>query len=217
MPAPAGPADRRPRPVVRRQTPARETPAQDITRNVFVVHGRDEQARDAVFAFLRALDLRPLEWETLVAGTGSASPYLGDVIGHAVRRARAALVLMTPDDVVSLHPGLRTEHEVGAAGGLQARPNVLLELGMTLASYPDRTVIVKAGAQREVTDLGGRNFVQLDGGPACRRKIADRLRSAGCRVDDTGQDWLAPDLFAGLGAYTRGLPFPEVAPGGGAG
>ncbi|MEU2075518.1 CATRA conflict system CASPASE/TPR repeat-associated protein, partial [Streptomyces sp. NPDC013489] len=181
----------------------------DVARTVFVVHGRDDQARDAVFTFLRALDLRPLEWETLVAGTGSAAPYLGEVIGHAVRRAQATLVLMTPDDVVNLHPGLGGDDGDGTGTGLQARPNVLLELGMALAAYPDRTVIVKAGDQREVTDLGGRNFIRLDAGPACRRKIADRLRSAGCRVDDTGQDWLAPGLFAALDAYGRTLPVPD--------
>ncbi|MFB8406304.1 CATRA conflict system CASPASE/TPR repeat-associated protein [Streptomyces sp. NPDC055912] len=191
----------------------RQDPADgDVARTVFVVHGRDDQARDAVFTFLRALDLRPLEWETLVAGTGSAAPYLGEVIGHAVRRAQATLVLMTPDDVVNLHPGLGGDGGDGTGTGLQARPNVLLELGMALAAYPDRTVIVKAGDQREVTDLGGRNFIRLDADPACRRKIADRLRSAGCRVDDTGQDWLAPGLFAALDAYSRTLPVPDPPP-----
>jgi hypothetical protein len=35
----------------------------DRARNVFVVYGRDRQARDAVFGLLRYLDLRPLEWE----------------------------------------------------------------------------------------------------------------------------------------------------------
>ncbi|MFF2307991.1 CATRA conflict system CASPASE/TPR repeat-associated protein [Streptomyces sp. NPDC058128] len=198
-PAPAG------APPAGRQDPADG----DVARTVFVVHGRDDQARDAVFTFLRALDLRPLEWETLVAGTGSAAPYLGEVIGHAVRRAQATLVLMTPDDVVNLHPGLGGDGGDGTGTGLQARPNVLLELGMALAAYPDRTVIVKAGDQREVTDLGGRNFIRLDADPACRRKIADRLRSAGCRVDDTGQDWLAPGLFAALDAYSRTLPVPD--------
>ncbi|MFD7570207.1 CATRA conflict system CASPASE/TPR repeat-associated protein [Streptomyces sp. NPDC059810] len=201
-PAPAG------APPAGRQDPADG----DVARTVFVVHGRDDQARDAVFTFLRALDLRPLEWETLVAGTGSAAPYLGEVIGHAVRRAQATLVLMTPDDVVNLHPGLGGDGGDGTGTGLQARPNVLLELGMALAAYPDRTVIVKAGDQREVTDLGGRNFIRLDADPACRRKIADRLRSAGCRVDDTGQDWLAPGLFATLDAYSRTLPVPDPPP-----
>lgn len=208
LPPAAGPWDPvpAPSPAPPSAAPApRPDPADpDVTRNVFVVHGRDDQARDAVFAFLRALDLRPLEWETLVAGTGSAAPYLGEVIGRAVRRAQATLVLMTPDDVVNLHPSLAGSD--GGGAGLQARPNVLLELGMALAAYPDRTIIVKAGDQREVTDLGGRNFVRLDADPACRRKIADRLRSAGCRVDDSGQDWLAPNLFATLDAYTRTLP-----------
>ncbi len=54
-------------------------------RNVFVVHGRDEAARRALFEFLRALDLQPLQWETLVQETGSAAPSLREAIARAWR------------------------------------------------------------------------------------------------------------------------------------
>ena len=65
--------------------------ADDITKNVFVVHGRDEQARVALFGFLQALGLHPLGWETLVAATGSSSPYLRDVIMQGIAMAQAAV------------------------------------------------------------------------------------------------------------------------------
>ncbi|WP_431882405.1 CATRA conflict system CASPASE/TPR repeat-associated protein [Micromonospora gifhornensis] len=185
----------------------------DVSRCVFVVHGRDGAVRDGIFTLLRALDLKPLEWETLVSGTGMATPFLGDVVAHAVTRARAAVVLLTPDDVVGLHPSLRLEtderHEWTA--GMQARPNVMLELGMALAAYPDRTIIVKVGSLRPVADLDGRNFLQLRDTADFRRKLAHRLRLAGCDVDDRGQDWLSAGDFADLDAYRRR---PEPIPPG---
>ncbi|WP_059006487.1 CATRA conflict system CASPASE/TPR repeat-associated protein [Streptomyces specialis] len=177
----------------------------DTRRTVFVVHGRDEQVRAGMFDFLRAIDLRPLEWENVVEPTGTISPYLGEVIAQGIARAQAVVVLLPPDDVVRLHPSLcvpsdgREEREPG----MQARPNVLLELGMALGVAPERTLIVKVGAHRAVADLGGRNFIQLSDTAACRRKIAQRLRVAGCPVDDRGQDWLTAGRFTGLTADTR--------------
>ena len=58
-------------------------PATISDRDVFVIHGQDEAARQAVFALLHSLNLRPLEWEALVGRTGKALPYLGEVITRA--------------------------------------------------------------------------------------------------------------------------------------
>src|SRR5262249_54641494 len=84
-------------------------PDEDLRRNVFVIYGRDEQVRECMFAFMRALDLRPLEWERLVGATGSTSPYLGEVVQLAPAQGQATVVLMTPDDVVHLHPDLHSK------------------------------------------------------------------------------------------------------------
>jgi predicted nucleotide-binding protein len=115
------------------------------------------------------------------------------------------VVLMTPEDVVHLHPDLHEarEKETEVRDTLQARPNVLLELGMALAAKPAGTVVLMVGEHRPVTDLGGVNFITLDGGTACRHKIAGRLKQAGCAVDDSGGDWLSAGDFAGLAARHR--------------
>ncbi|GII65287.1 hypothetical protein Skr01_53720 [Sphaerisporangium krabiense] len=174
-------------------------------KNVFVVHGRDEPVRQAVFTFLRALDLRPLQWEDLVKMTGKPSPFLGEVVAQSMLLAQAVVVVMTPEDVVHLHPDLYEPQESSAEArrALQARPNVLLELGMALAVHPDRTLIMLIGDQRPVTDLGGRNYVRVTGTPDFRVKIANRLRLAGCPVDTTGTDWLTAGDFTALTAHDR--------------
>ena len=127
---------------------------------MFVVYGRDEQARQAVFGLLRRLDLRPLEWEPLVrGGKQGAAPFLGQVVAEAPSQAQAAVVVLTPDDVVMLHPQLRTasEDRFELYPALQPRPNVLIELGIVLAVYPKNTIIVEFGPLRPIADLGGRN------------------------------------------------------------
>ena len=49
-------------------------------RSVFVVHGRNSEARDALFSFLRAIGLTPIEWSQAVDLTGKASPYVGEIL-----------------------------------------------------------------------------------------------------------------------------------------
>lgn len=177
----------------------------DRRRNVFVVHGRDEQAADAVFELLRTLDLVPLEWERIVAATHHAVPFLGDVVHRATEQAQAAVVLLTPDDVVSLHRNLHEpdepSHETHET--CQPRPNVLIELGMVLAAYPERTVIAQAGAIRPIADIAGRNFVRIDGSQKALWKLAERLKVAGCAVDDSGLQRLCLATFQEWDAYHR--------------
>jgi hypothetical protein len=82
---------------------------------------------------------------------------------------------------------------------------VLLELGMALVTNSDRTLVLMVGEHRPVTDLCGLNFIRVNGTIDCRRKIASRLKLAGCLVDDNGQDWLHAGDFGGLAALRRSL------------
>ncbi|AWK09634.1 nucleotide-binding protein [Streptomyces spongiicola] len=175
------------------------------SRSVFVVHGRDEQVRTAMFGLLRRLDLRPLEWERLVRASGGTAPFLGQVVEKALSQAQAALVLLTPDDVAMLHPHLmgfnEAPYEVQLTG--QPRQNVLIELGMALMAYPERTIIVQVGQVRPAADLAGRNVVHFDGSEAAISKIVERLKGAQCDLDDTRPDWRDISHFTNLAAYHR--------------
>jgi predicted nucleotide-binding protein len=187
-------------------TAAQAVAQADVTRRVFVVYGRDGLLAKAIRDLLRSVYLEPLEWETLVAATGSTAPYLGQVVAQAPRLAQATVVLLTPDNIVELHPDLLLDgdlpHERARAG--QARANVLIELGMALMAYPDRTIVVEVGQMQPIADLAGLNVIRFDGSAVAVKKLLDRLRQAGCAVDVSGTDWLDTDRFAGLPAYQRG-------------
>lgn len=174
-------------------------------RKVFVVHGRDLEAKRAVYGLLRDLDLLPLDWEELVAATGSAAPYVGDTVSVAFRFAQAVVVVLTPDDEARLLPALHgadePPHEVGFMG--QARPNVLFEAGMALASHPDRTIFVEIGKVRPFSDVTGRHMVRLTGAASTLHAVATRLGNAGCPVNVAGAGWLDESRFKNLEAHSR--------------
>jgi hypothetical protein len=77
----------------------------------------------------------------------------------------------------------------------QARPNVLFEAGMAFGLHPERTVLAELGALRPFSDIFGRHVVRLDGTEQPLRDISGRLQTAGCAVDDSGDDWSDPARF----------------------
>ena len=114
------------------------------SRLVFVVHGRNRDARDALFSFLRSLGLHPLVLSDAVAKTGKGTPYLGDLLDTAFSSAQAVVVLMTPDDEAILREPYREPEDKSFETKLtpQSRPNVLFEAGMAMGKFPDRTILV---------------------------------------------------------------------------
>ena len=181
-------------------------PKQELTpptdaREVFVVHGRNGKARQAIFDFLRSIGLHPLEWSEAVQSTGRTSPYIGDILNSAFSKAHAVVVLMTPDDDALLREPLRGDsdppHETELSG--QARPNVLFEAGMAMGRNEDRTILVELGTLRPFSDIAGRHVIRLDNTTQRRQELAQRLRSAGCPVNLDGTDWhTAGDFEAAL-------------------
>ena len=171
------------------------------TRQVFVVHGRNDIARVALFTFLRSIGLDPLEWSEAVKATGQPTPYIGEILNAAFSRAHAVVVLLTPDDEACLRQQFRSDsdpqHEVEPSG--QARPNVLFEAGMAMGRDSNRTILVEIGAVRPFSDIGGRHILRLDNTPQQRQQLAQRLETAGCPVNLHGSEWhTAGDFGAAL-------------------
>jgi predicted nucleotide-binding protein len=176
-------------------------------KNVFVVHGRNTNARLAVFEFLRSIGLRPIEWSEARGLTGEASPMIGKILDTAFQHAQAVVVLFTPDEIVTL----RREYANGDAdpdltAAAQSRPNVFFEAGMAMGRNPRRTVLVELGTVRQFSDILGRHVLRIDNDPEKRHDLAQRLASAGCDIDITGQDWYNSGNFVIPPALPDGPP-----------
>ncbi len=160
--------------------------------SVFVVHGRNENARKGVFAFLRAIGLQPIEWNQAVKKTGQATPYVGTILDTAFREAAAVVVVLTPDDEARLRKKYQKKSDPPYEKRLtgQCRPNVLFEAGMAFGRNPDSTVLVQLGELRPFSDVAGRHILHLSNDPTSRQEFATRLANAGCNVNTSGTDWL---------------------------
>ena len=191
-------------------------------RKVFVVHGRNEAARLAMFTFLRSIGLSPIEWSQAIAMTRVPAPFIGEVLDVALDAAQAVVVLLSPDEIASL----RAEYADGnddpeARPTAQARPNVLFEAGLALGRAAERTILVEFGTVRHFSDIAGRHVVRLSNSVSSRQDIASRLQAVGCAVDLTGTDWHGagdftpppPLLLASGGQWAFNTPEPGAARG----
>jgi predicted nucleotide-binding protein len=187
-------------------------------RRVFVVHGRDRSARDAVTALLKAFDLKVITWRDAAAHAGGGTPYTGDIVAAGMDMADAVVVLLTPDDIGYVRPMFRGEddqpHEAEPTG--QARLNVIFEAGMAVARDRNRVVLVAVGNVRKMSDIEGLNLIRMHDGIECRKDLAQRLRSAGLAVDDSGEEWRTAGNFncAPLSAIDLEPIFPDISPAG---
>jgi predicted nucleotide-binding protein len=167
--------------------------------SVFVVHGRDEKQRKSLFAFLRAIGLKPIEWRKAIEYSGSGTPYVGEILDAAFQKATAVVVLLTPDDEARLKPSLLKSTDPAYERDLtgQPRPNVLFEAGMAFGTHSDRTVLVQVGSMRPFSDVAGRHAVRLDNSPERRQELITKLRNCGCDVDESsGSDWVNEGDFS---------------------
>jgi predicted nucleotide-binding protein len=198
---PAG-EDRASRPelpiVPRHASGARKTkhPKKGKGNSVFVVHGRDEELRRSMFAFLRALGLNPMEWAHAVETARGANPYLGEILDSAMEKVQAVVVLFSPDELAQLKeqfcgPERQTEGKLEG----QPRPNVLFEAGLALGAHPDKTLLVQVGKVRGFSDIAGKHFVRLSNDVGKRNEVATRLAKIGCAVNKIGNDWMTEGLF----------------------
>ena len=147
-------------------------------KQVLVIHGRDVGAAQGVFAFLRALGLRPADWQEMIAETGVGFPAVDRALQAAIEQVQVVVVLLTPDD----------------AG--QPRSNVVFEAGLAYGLAPTRTLLVEVGDVKSPSDVIGLSVLRLGNSPASRSAFRARLIEAGGAVDGSRDEWLTAGHFA---------------------
>lgn len=148
-------------------------PAKPSSRKVFVVHGHDGEAKEAVARFLERLDLQPIilheqanKGQTLIEKFEANS----DVA--------FAVVLLTPDDEGrAVEPGGQPLHP-------RARQNVILELGFFFGKLSRARVcgLYRAGVELP-SDMAGIVYIPYDEHGGWKMALAREVKAAGIAVD----------------------------------
>ena len=168
---------------------------------VFVVYGRNDRARKALFQFLQALRLDPIEWPRAVTEVG-ATPYTGEVVRKGLSESCATIVLFTGDDEVRLRESLYSpnESETEKTQQYQPRPNVMFEAGVALGLAPERVVLLQVtlpGTSLKLpSDLDGRHILKMNDSMEARNELVHRLEKSGCKPDTSGNDWQKAGRFS---------------------
>lgn len=148
-------------------------PAQAPARNkrkVFIVHGRDNAAKQEVARFVEALGLIPI----ILHEQASGGLTIIEKIERYSNDADFALVLYTPCD---LGHGI---HETDLPTKNRARQNVVFEHGYLMAKLGRENVcaLVK-GSVETPNDVSGVVYVDLDASGAWKNEIAKELKACG--------------------------------------
>lgn len=160
--------------------PAVPTPAAkpvDAKTKIFVVHGHDNNALEQLELILRRLGLDPY---ILQNNDGGSNTIIEALEQQIYIEAAFGIVLMTPDDFGY------AKAKGDDASQPRARQNVILELGMVLASLGrNRMVILKKGALETPSDVDG--VLRLEFNDHVKEvavKLARRMKAAGIEIDD---------------------------------
>jgi predicted nucleotide-binding protein len=143
------------------------------SRKVFVVHGHDGEAKQAVARFLERLDLEPI---ILHEQTNRGRTIIEKFEAHS--DVAFAVVLLTPDDL-----GQSAVAETWVPKP-RARQNVIFELGFFFAKLGRRNVCALYRGEVELpSDLGSVMYVPYDDHDGWKTKLAKEIKEAGINVD----------------------------------
>lgn len=165
--------------------PAPQADPDDGRTKIFVVHGHDTIALEQLELVLRRLGLDPY---ILQNNDGGSNTIIESLEQNIYQNAAFGIILMTPDDFGYS----KARGEEGRQP--RARQNVILELGMVLASLGrNRMVILKKQALETPSDVDG--VLRLEFNDHVKEvavRLASRMKAAGIAIDES--------LIAGCGA-----------------
>jgi hypothetical protein len=146
------------------------------SRKVFVVHGRDNAAKDSVARFLQKVGLEPI----ILHEQPNAGRTIIEKFETYSDDVAFAVVLLTPDDQGSEAieaPQVRP----------RARQNVIMELGYFIGRLGrTRVCALHKGSVELPSDYQGVVYVEMDAGGAWRAKLAQELVQSKISIELTG-------------------------------
>ena len=146
--------------------------AQIIMDEIFIVHGRDEGAKDKVARFLENLDLKPV---ILAEIPGKGRTIIEKFEHHA--QVGYAIVLLTPDDAGSLQ-GDENDPKP------RARQNVIFELGFFIGRLGRERVCALTKGDVEIPlDYAGIEYIPFNDADDWKLKLIRELKSGGFEID----------------------------------
>ena len=138
--------------------------------DVFIVHGHDEAAKEAVARFVEKLELKPI---ILHEQPDKGRTVIEKFEDHS--NVGFAIVLLTPDDV-----GASVSDKDNLT--LRARQNVVFELGFFLGKLGRNRVCALYKGDLEIpSDYEGVLFVPMEGD--WRLSLAKEIKAAGISID----------------------------------
>ncbi|MDE0661443.1 MAG: nucleotide-binding protein [Gammaproteobacteria bacterium] len=145
---------------------------------IFVVHGHDTRSLEQLELVLRRLGLDPY---ILQNNDGESKTLIEALEQRIYRESTFGIVLLTPDDFG--YPKNKTDEDRQP----RARQNVILELGMVLASLGrERMVLLKKGALVVPTDVSGIIYLEFNEHvKEVAVKLAMRMKGAGIEIEDS--------------------------------
>ncbi|WP_316214552.1 nucleotide-binding protein [Bradyrhizobium sp. SZCCHNR2035] len=138
------------------------------SKKIFLVHGRDERARNEVALFLRNLGLDPI----ILHLRPNSGRHLLTKFREESEGASFAVVLMTPDDIG------------GIAGGTaevqpRARQNVVFELGFFIGKLgPARVAALLKSNVEKPSDFDGIAYIPYGQGTSWKTELAREMHHA---------------------------------------
>ena len=142
------------------------------SNRIFLVHGRNEAAREKVARFLERLDL---EVVVLHEQANKGRTIIEKFTDHS--EVSFAVVLLTADDIGSLDTP-------GAELVPRPRQNVIFEFGYFLGKIGrDRVCALYEDGVDILSDYNGVIYITLDQSDAWRLKLAKEIKEAGISID----------------------------------
>lgn len=153
------------------------TPVKNTKTKIFIVHGHDTHALEQLELILRRLGLDPY---ILQNNDGGGNTIIEALEQQIYKEAAFGIILMTPDDF-----GF-AKTKGSDATQPRARQNVILEMGMVMASLGRESMaILKKGALEHPSDVDG--VLRLDFNDHVKEvavRLAQRMKRAGIEIDD---------------------------------